>query len=94
MSLTRKQRISQATPRWADARRTFAIYCYAARLRDAGQDVAVDHIIPLGAADVCGLHVPDNLQIVDRRANELKNNQHIPPIPVDTLSNDSQLSLF
>ena len=50
-----------------------AIYDQAERLtRETGILREVDHIIALNHPDVCGLHVPWNLQVLPREKNRQK----------------------
>lgn len=64
----------RAIPLWADQDAINRIYERAQTFRVTGQDVHVDHIVPLQGKTVCGLHVHDNLQIIDAQANWSKSN--------------------
>lgn len=65
-----------AIPPWADRKAIQALYLKARRLRkQTGIDWHVDHIIPLNAPNVCGLHVETNLQIIRGIDNLRKGNR-------------------
>ena len=78
-------RIWDATPLWAEREKTVAVYREAARRREQGEDVVVDHIVPLSNPLVCGLHWHGNLQVIDRQANAHKSNHHWPDMPFQQL---------
>lgn len=66
-----------AMPKWANLEKIKNVYDEAAKLRENGFDVHVDHIIPLKNKLVCGLHVHNNLQILDAKENLHKFNKFV-----------------
>ena len=76
-----KQRAAQlnATPKWLTKEQIEQIkewYLYAKIFTETkGIKHEVDHIVPLQGKNVCGLHVPWNLQILTREENRSKGNK-------------------
>lgn len=71
-----------ACPSWltADQRRQISeVYGLAEKLNAGRRDFEVDHIVPLNGRNVCGMHVPWNLQVITRAENRAKHNS-IPEI--------------
>ena len=46
--------------------------------KSTGYEWQVDHIIPLQGKNVSGLHVPENLQVIERSMNSKKRNKYEP----------------
>lgn len=74
----RKAHVKIATPSWLTGPQKAhikRIYKLAQVMKDAtGSDYHVDHIIPLRGENVCGLHVPENLQVLRADLNLSKSN--------------------
>ena len=70
----------QATPKWLTKQDFAAIrewYRAAKQLeKETGKKFHVDHIIPLRGRNVCGLHVPNNLQVITAIENVKKGNKY------------------
>jgi hypothetical protein len=75
----RKQHIRIRTPKWLtaiDFERIQTEYQLAALLtKITGTKWEVDHNIPLLGKNVSGLHVPNNLQVVQKKDNLIKSNR-------------------
>lgn len=66
---TAKRRASKlnATPKWLNSGHKAEIeglYLYAQIFSQIGEQLHVDHIVPLQGENVCGLHAPWNLQVI------------------------------
>jgi hypothetical protein len=70
----------KATPKWLTAEHLQQItefYTIAKQLeQETGIKYHVDHIIPLQGTNVCGLHVPWNLQVIPASENIAKSNHY------------------
>jgi hypothetical protein len=80
-ALNAKRRASKlkATPKWLtieELRQIEELYEISQAFKlYTGQDYHVDHIIPLQGENVCGLHVPWNLQVLEASENLSKSNK-------------------
>lgn len=77
----RRAKKLKATPQWLTAQHLKEIEVEYALARWTSKvtniDMHVDHIVPLQGIDVCGLHVPWNLQVIPARDNISKGNRYV-----------------
>lgn len=72
----------KATPAWANLDRIRQIYELAENMKKVGgEDLQVDHVVPLQSKIVCGLHCEANLRIISSNENQSKGNRHWPDMP-------------
>jgi hypothetical protein len=85
LTSVRKRRHRNATPKWITAEQKLAmrqLYLQAMKLTKlTGVRYVVDHRVPLLSDEVCGLHVPWNLQVMTQEENLRKSNKllDVPP---------------
>lgn len=76
----REEKLKQATPKWLTDLMLLEIKNIYVKRQEiselTGVQHHVDHIIPLQGENVCGLHVPWNLQIITAEENLKKSNKH------------------
>ena len=76
----RRAKKLKATPNWLTTKQLLdikAFYTEAKRLeKETGVKYHVDHIVPLQGLNVCGLHVPWNLQVITAKENNKKYNKY------------------
>lgn len=75
MARLRRLKIQQAFVPWASMAAVASIYAEARAQRQAGNNVHVDHDVPLTHPAVCGLHNEFNLVIMSASANRAKSNK-------------------
>jgi hypothetical protein len=78
-SADRRAAKAARTPPWLTSRQCTEIQSYyalaAARSKELGRKMHVDHIVPLKGKLVSGLHVPWNLQVIPAEENLSKGNR-------------------
>ena len=72
----RSSLMKRATPPWSEADKIAVLYEKCKWLESlTGMKYHVDHVIPLQGDNVCGLHVWENLQILEASENIKKSNK-------------------
>lgn len=71
----RKRALNTQVPKWYDHKKVLTIFKKASDMRAKGKNVSVDHVIPLQAENVSGLHVHTNLKIIPLSKNCGKRNK-------------------
>ena len=83
--LARRTRMKLACPKWLSEFDKFYInelYDLASKRSNLlNSKFCVDHIVPIMSDLVCGLHCPDNLEIISSAENMKKSNRYWPDMP-------------
>lgn len=69
----RRSSLKNATPLWLSSADLISIKQIYKQAKE--QNMQVDHIVPLKGNNVCGLHVPWNLQLLTKKENRAKSNK-------------------
>lgn len=81
-SRLRRCAMQQAKPKWAVQQDLNLVYQKCYELNQLwGTTLTVDHAVPLRGETVCGLHVHENLQLLDKSLNSSKQHRYWPDMP-------------
>lgn len=72
----RRELIKRATPKWTNIEEIKFIYEKA-----SFYGFQVDHIVPIKSDLVCGLNIPNNMQLLHKDINSSKGNRYWPDMP-------------
>lgn len=75
-TVKRRAQKLNAQPSWVDEQAIKAIYEKCYELNRTSNRYVVDHYYSMLGKTVCGLHVPENLQIISTTENATKGNKH------------------
>ncbi len=76
LNVWRKCSHGNRVPKWVKLADFYAVYAECHAL--GAETHVVDHVVPLRGERVCGLHVPENLQVVTHAENRVKSNAWAP----------------
>ena len=77
-SRSAKKRATILNDDWLNKQMLSVIYLLSETLsKSTGIPHEVDHIVPLGGKNVCGLHYWGNLQVITKEENRRKSNHHV-----------------
>lgn len=78
-NIKRLRGVSNATPKWLNKDQWEQMNSFYTHAKDchlvSGEKYDVDHIVPIQGKNVCGLHVPWNLQVLPADLNRKKSNR-------------------
>lgn len=83
---SRRDNFQKANPSWLTDEMKAEIKAVYAHAKDCqcvtGEEYEVDHIVPIKGSDLCGLHVPWNLQVLPKDVNRAKSNRYDENSPI------------
>ena len=69
-------RLKPVTPKWTDFEEMEKIFQIKLKKESEGIVLEIDHIVPISSPYVCGLNTPDNMRLINKTLNRIKNNHY------------------